>query len=112
MIMTKFLKHFRRFGRNKISFAGILIFPMAALAATTQPAVITLPANVTVAEIQRVLDALPVAGGEVILPAGKIEVSQPIVLHREGQALRGAGDQTILFLADNANCPVIIMGEP
>lgn len=85
---------------------------MAAFAVTSQPVVITLPANADVAEIQRALDSLPTNGGEVMLPPGKIELHEPIVLDRDGQSLRGAGDSTILFVADNANCPAIIMGEP
>ena len=76
------------------------------------PLVVTLPVGVTGAGIQRALDALPAAGGEVVLPAGKIVVSQPIILQKDHQTLRGAGQETVLFLAPNANCPVIIMGEP
>ena len=74
--------------------------------------VITLSPGVTSLEIQKALDALPDQGGEVLLPAGTFEVCQPIVLDRDHQALRGAGTSTILRLADNANCPVIIMGQP
>ena len=76
------------------------------------PATTTLAAGVTGAQVQQALDALPADGGEVDLPAGKIEISQPIILERDNQTLRGAGPNTILHLADNANCPVIIMGEP
>ncbi|HXE42770.1 MAG TPA: right-handed parallel beta-helix repeat-containing protein [Candidatus Baltobacteraceae bacterium] len=85
---------------------------MAALAAAPQLTIVTMPTNVTLPEIQHALDSLPATGGEVILPAGKIELSEPIVLSHENQSLRGAGDATILFVADNANCPAIIMGEP
>ena len=74
--------------------------------------IVTLTPGVTSLEIQKALDALPDSGGEVLLPAGTFEVYQPIVLNRDHQALRGAGTATILHLADNANCPVIIMGEP
>lgn len=63
-------------------------------------------------EIQAALDALPDSGGVVVLPQGTITVSRPIVLKRSHQTLRGAGMATILRLADGANCPVIIMGEP
>ena len=77
-----------------------------------QPIVVTLGAGVTGVEIQRALDALPFVGGEIVLPAGKIEVRQPIVLKRDHQTLRGSGTKTVLSLADGANCPVIIMGEP
>jgi hypothetical protein len=64
------------------------------------------------AEIQRALDALPAGGGEVLLPAGTIEVRQPIILQRDNVTLCGAGDATVLRLADKANCPVLILGEP
>lgn len=110
MITKISLNILRRLARK--SFAGIFLFPLAVFAATTQPAVIALPANVTAPEIQRALDSLPANGGEVILPPGKIALHEPIVLNREGQSLRGSGDQTILFVADNANCPAIIMGQP
>ena len=75
-------------------------------------AVVWLRDGVNVAAIQKALDSLPAGGGEVVLPPGKIEVNQPIVLDRNNETLRGAGRETVLFLADNANCPVIIMGEP
>lgn len=68
--------------------------------------------GVTGAEIQRALDDLPLGGAEVILPAGKIVLQQPIILRHDGETLRGAGEATMLTLADNVNCPVIIMGEP
>ncbi len=75
-------------------------------------AVTMLPAGISGAEIQQALDTLPDAGGEVILPAGDIRISRPIVLRRDDQSLCGVGSATILRLADDANCPVIIMGEP
>lgn len=77
-----------------------------------QPVVVMLAQGATAAKIQQALDSLPLAGGEVVLPAGKIVVNQPIILSRAGQALRGAGATTLLFLADDANCPVLIMGQP
>ena len=85
-----------------------------ALAAKTavEPVTINLPAGVTSTDIQQALDSLPGVGGEVVLPAGKIVVGQPIVLRRDHQTLRGAGSTTVLWLADNANCPAIILGEP
>src|ERR1041385_1060711 len=93
------------------AFTGMFSISSAAFAATPST-VVTLPAHVTVAEIQHALDTLPAEGGEVVLLPGKIELAQPIVLDRDGQALRGAGDATILFVSDNANCPAIIMGQP
>ena len=94
----------------------LAVFPMMFISAFSTPAaglaVVKLPAGVTGAEIQQALDSLPSGGGEVVLPAGRIEVRQPIILSRDNQTLRGAGAATILHLADNANCPVIILGEP
>ena len=86
----------------------ISLFP----AMTDGPVVVKLPAGVTGAEVQQALDSLPAAGGEVVLPAGRIEVRQPIILNRDNLTLRGAGAATILHLADDANCPVVILGEP
>lgn len=73
---------------------------------------ITLSAGVTSAEVQKALDSLPDGGGEVVLPSGTIEILRPIVLQRDHQTLRGVGTATVLHLVNNANCPVIIMGEP
>jgi parallel beta-helix repeat protein len=73
---------------------------------------IALPSGVTDVQIQQALDALSKSGGEVVLPPGKISIRQPIVLRHDNQTLRGSGIATILRLADDANCPVIIMGEP
>jgi polygalacturonase len=63
-------------------------------------------------EIQQALDSLPDSGGIVVLPPGTVTVTYPLLLKRSNQTLRGAGTATILRLADNANCPTIIIGEP
>jgi len=95
---------------------ALLIFPMSIAAAaaqsTAKPVLVMLHPGVTGGEIQQALDALPETGGEVVLPPGKIFIRQPVVLRRDFQTLRGSGAATILWLADDANCPVIIMGEP
>jgi hypothetical protein len=72
---------------------------------------ITLAANSTGVDIQKALDQLP-DGGEVVLPAGTFRVNEPIVLRHDHQTLRGAGFSSVLQLADNANCPVVILGSP
>ena len=99
--------------------AGIFFlagFPMSVAAApvksTVEPVVIMLQPGVTGGEIQSALDALPESGGEVVLPPGNISIRQPVMLRRDFQTLRGSGAATVLRLADNANCPVIILGEP
>ncbi len=51
-------------------------------------------------------------GGQVRLGPGTFIVHQPIFLRKDDEALRGAGASTVLFLADNANCPVIVLGAP
>ncbi len=79
---------------------------------STGSVVIHLSAGATDVQIQAALDALPAVGGEVVLPPGRFEIGKPIVLRRDFQTLRGSGVVTVLHLAENANCPVIIMGEP
>ena len=74
--------------------------------------VIRLTKTASGADIQKALDLLPPIGGAVVLPAGIFTVSQPIVLKRDNQTLRGAGVDTILRLAAEADCPVIILGQP
>lgn len=101
-------------GKNAV-VVWLLLSPMLCLAApptlVREPVVITLNSAATDTQIQAALDNLPDSGGEVVLPAGTFAIHQPIVLHRDAQTLCGAGATTILKLADNANCPVIIMGE-
>jgi len=95
----------------KTVFIWLLALPLAVLSVSGNSPV-HLPAGVSGVEIQRALDSLPATGGEVVLPAGVFNIDQPIVLRRDNQTLRGDGPGTILRLADNANCPVVIMGEP
>jgi len=89
------------------STAGVIVPPAPA----AKPVVVTLPASVNGTKIQAALDALPERGGEVVLAPGTFEVHQPIVLRRDHQTLRGSGTETVLHLADGANCPVVVMGE-
>ena len=92
--------------------AGFLTALASASEPATLPVAITVPANATSREIQQALDSLPDTGGEVILQTGIYAVSQPVVLRRSSQTLRGSGSSTVLRLADLANCPVLILGEP
>jgi hypothetical protein len=102
--------------RQKLTFLALFLALPAVLSAapTTLPAttVTTLKPGVTGEEIQQALNCMT-NGGVLLLPAGKIKVSQPLILQYSDQTLRGATNQTtILYLANNANCPVIIMGQP
>lgn len=72
--------------------------------------VIQVPAAATDTQIQKILNGLPAEGGEVVLAPGFYEIRHPLRLDREGLTLRGSGTNTVLHLADNANCPVVILG--
>jgi hypothetical protein len=73
--------------------------------------VVKLSASATSAEIQRALDGLP-ANGEVDLGAGTYEIAQPLMLRHDYETLRGSGPTTVLHLANQADCPVVILGPP
>jgi hypothetical protein len=74
-------------------------------------AVLPVPPSSGGAGIQSALDSLP-AGGEVQLSAGQYLIRQPIILRKDHQTLRGCGASTVLFLADGANCPAVVLGSP
>lgn len=90
----------------------LALFSLIPRGFSKEPVILTLPSGVTDVEIQQALDTLPNCGGEVVLPPEKISIRQPVVLRRDHQTLRGSGAATILRLADDANCPVLILGEP
>jgi len=106
MVWVFFLPLLALFASQNPLAGPVVVGPVALLT------VVNLSAGVSDVQIQAALDGLPASGGEVVLPAGRFEIGKPIVLQRDFQTLRGAGAATILHLADNANCPVIIMGEP
>ena len=95
--------------------AGPLVLALIFLAGrpvqAANASVLNLPANSTEEEIQKALDGLA-GGGEVVLAPGTYEIHRPIVLRHNYLTLRGGGPGTILVLANNANCPVVIMGAP
>ena len=87
-------------------FVLLFVVPLSGLSATRE-----VPPVAGGDGVQQALDQLGV-GGQVVLSRGNYVVHQPIVLRQDGQSLRGAGLGTILFLADNAGCPVVILGPP
>lgn len=93
----------------KVSLAVALFCLCAAF--SNFAAVVAVPPSAGGDGIQAALDAIP-AGGEVTLRAGQYLVRHPIVLRKNHQTLRGAGTSTVLFLADGANCPVVVLGSP
>jgi len=94
-------------------FASLLLALglMGNIAWAEPPVIVTLSIHATGAAIQNALDALP-PNGEVLLSAGRYEISQPILLRHDYETLRGSGPATILYLADQADCPVVILGPP
>src|SRR5580692_5718055 len=105
--------------RRKISFSFILpkslltllVCFLGALVSEAGSFVITMAPGSSEESIQRTLDRLP-EGGEVLLPPGTYDIRRPIVLRYDRVTLRGSGSNTVLRLADKANCPVVILGSP
>jgi parallel beta-helix repeat protein len=98
------------------SFLSLFLLLMAfcfssLLACEASSFVITMPANSSEESIQRTLDRLP-AGGEVVLAPGTYQIKRPILLRNDNLTLSGSGTNTVLHLADKANCPVVILGSP
>src|SRR5271156_349405 len=90
----------------EILFGLMILIPWFGLASTLE-----VPPAAGGEGIQEALEKAGV-GGQVVLGRGTYLVHQPIILRENGQGLRGAGPETILSLADSANCPVIILGPP
>lgn len=61
--------------------------------------------------IQAAIDALPIGGGKVILPAGTYNVTATINITKSNITLEGVGEATILYLADGANQDVLVAGD-
>lgn len=89
--------------------AAALVTLFAASSRAANLPVVSLSPNASTASIQRALDGLK-DGGEVILSAGSYTIDRPILLNRDNLTLRGSGPGTLLLLADDADCPVIVMG--
>lgn len=59
--------------------------------------------------LQAALDALPATGGVVQLPAGKFEISQPLVLSREDVLLVGQGTATQIINTNTTGQPALVI---
>jgi len=97
--------------KNYKSIVPLLICLFALSLHGAEPAIVRLPADSSQTMIQAALDRLS-GGGEVVLAPGTYEVRRPIMLRHDRQTLRGGGLNTILHLADHADCPVVILGSP
>lgn len=98
----------------------IIVCLAAFVALATSPAIawnrsgdmdeVILGPGATAKKIQAALDGLPKDGGTVALRPGVYVIDRPLSLSRDNQTLRGAGQATVLRLAGNANCPLLVMG--
>jgi hypothetical protein len=93
----------------KISLA--LAFVLSSFPLSNFAANVPVPTSSGGEGVQLALDALP-AGGEVLLGPGQYLIRQPVILRKDHQTLRGSGASTVLYLADGANCPVVVLGSP
>jgi nitrous oxidase accessory protein NosD len=59
--------------------------------------------------LQAAIDALPEAGGAVRLPAGRFEISQPLVIEKQDALLIGDGTGTQIVNTNTAGQPAIIV---
>lgn len=66
----------------------------------------------TVPELRAALEDLPPAGGRIGVRAGTYLVASTIDVNRDNVIIEGEGTATTFVLADGANCPVFVMGEP
>jgi len=62
-------------------------------------------------EIESAINALPASGGRVILMEGTFNISTPIDCVKSGVTIEGQGLGTKLFLINNANCHVLVIGN-
>lgn len=62
--------------------------------------------------LQAAIDALPPTGGELHLPAGTFEISQPLVISQEDVLIRGAGTATHIKNINEDGEPAIVIQAP
>ena len=61
--------------------------------------------------IQVAIDALPDSGGKVLLTTGIFTCTTAIVIDRDNVDVEGHGVSTQLWLADDSNSPVFVLGQ-
>ncbi len=102
--------------RRKYLWTSAIILLVAALTfyawhALTTRHHLTVSASGGARAINEAIAKLPADGGEIQLGPGAYLCSEPVIIARSGVTLRGMGHGTLLRLADNANCPVLIIGD-
>lgn len=61
--------------------------------------------------VQNAINDLPPEGGQILIQAGTFTCKKPIIIDRDNVQLHGEGPATLLRLADDANAPVLILGQ-
>ena len=64
------------------------------------------------ANIQAAFDALPAAGGVVMLPPGEFKLTEPLVLSRSNTRVIGAGAATCLLNCNTEGHPALVIRPP
>ena len=64
------------------------------------------------ASLQEAIDALPPAGGVVVIPPGQFEIDSPLVIRGEDVLLRGSGTSTQIHNANTNGQPAISLIPP
>src|SRR4051794_41026914 len=108
-----------RFSRHQVSWAGAVLAGLIGVLAASyfwnshHPArTIFVPPSGGATAINRAISGFGTLGGDVQLGPGTYVCNEPVLIHTNNITLRGAGAATCLALAANANCPVIIIGDP
>jgi hypothetical protein len=89
--------------------SAVLCFSVAVAAAAEKPRVIDATGFST---LQAALDALPEAGGVVLLPPGEVEIREPLVLTRPESRIEGAGASTHIINRNEEGKPALILRHP
>ena len=99
---------------STLLFAAVGLAALAGIDAVAAEA--QKPAAVIVAseypDVQAAFDALPAAGGVVMLPPGEFKLAEPLVLSRSNTRIIGAGAATCLLNCNTQGRPALIVRPP
>ena len=62
--------------------------------------------------VQKALDALPDGGGKVVIPPGRYEVTQPLVVRKSDVMIEGAGTSTHIINRNEEGKPALVVEAP
>ncbi|MBM3859522.1 MAG: hypothetical protein FJ395_07730 [Verrucomicrobia bacterium] len=92
----------------KLCAPFVVLLALTALAATSGPPRAAIDAAKW-PSLQAALDALPAAGGKVVLPPGDFELIEPLRLSRENTFVEGAGPATHLINKNTNGLPAFVI---